>query len=231
MATISVVIPTWRRGVELLSRTVESLHNQSNPPDEILIVDMNTKPDEALGELDITTYIHKPSDQFSLSRGFNIGIKHTRENDYILCTGAEMMFSPNYFAELEAIMDDKTMAIGPCGFLPKNTDYSGDWDSLVKQVIVGSASKVSPGTFQCVHRDWWFKVHGYDETLPFAYVDSDIVQRGAMGGLARKSLSWQEVQVLHQWHEPSELVSKLGGALSYVTKNKTVIRNPNGWGQ
>lgn len=229
--TISVVIPTWKRGIEMLARTVNSLVSQTSPPDEILIVDMNKRRDDEIGKLPITTYVHAPSATFSLSRGFNIGIKRTRENGYILCTGAEMMFSPNYFEELKSIIDSRIMVIGTCGFLPEDVDYNADWDELVERIIEGSASKVSPGTFQCASRDWWLRVRGYDESLKFAYVDSDIVQRGFMDGLERKAILWSVAQVLHQWHEPSELVSKLGGRLDYVMKNKSVMRNPNGWGE
>lgn len=239
---LSVVIPIWNRYADLLDRTLYTLANQSMPPHEIIVSDTSSDENYSKNIIDVISkyaqvwYFHNPLKEFSLSRSFNIGIKQTHlESKYILCTGAEMLFSENYLEELLKVMDDGKFAWGACGFLKEDTKYPDylfeDWPKLLAQIVPNTMAKVSPGTLQCAVRSWWFRVHGYDESLPFAYVDSDIVQRSTLSALERVTVSAEIAQVLHQWHEKSELVRKLGGTLRYVMDNKEIVRNPNGWGE
>jgi len=239
-AQLSVVIPTWNRRVNLLKRTLYTLVNQSMPPTEIIVSDTSSDEkcikDAKSLERDCIRVIHNPLPTFSLSRSFNIGIKHTsEESEYILCTGAEMLFGNDFLQKLFVSMDETKFAVGCCGFLPKDTKYPDSltigWHKLLAQVIPNTSNKMSPGTFQCASRAWWFKVRGYDEKLPFAFVDSDILQRGKMSGLKRIEVGYNVAQVLHQWHETSDLVGKLGGDLKYVKAQASAVRNPSGWGE
>jgi len=237
---LSVVIPIWNRYADLLDRTLYTLANQSLTPYEIIVSDTSSSENytksilSVISKYDIVRHIHNPLPAFSLSRSFNIGIKHA-EAEYVLCTGAEMLFSKNYLEELLKIMDSGRFAWGACGFLKADTKYPsdlfGDWSKLIAQIVPGTMAKMSPGTFQCAPRSWWFEIHGYDEQLPFAYVDSDIVRRGTLSTLKRATISAKIAQVLHQWHKKSDLVGKLGGTLKDVMDNNKVVKNPDGWGE
>ncbi len=238
---LSIVIPIWNRYADLLDRTLYTLVNQLLPPHEIIISDTSssesyTKSIKAVtSKYDLAQHIHNPLPAFSLSHSLNIGLKHT-ESEYILCTGAEMLFSQNYLKELSKIATDNVFMWSACGFLQKNTKYPGDifgdWKKLLAQIISGSMSKMSPGTFHGAPRSWWFKIRGYDEQFPFAYMDSDIIRRATIdSAIQRGAVRANVAQVLHQWHEKSDLVGKLGGTYAQVKAQVGIIRNPDGWGE
>ena len=235
---ISVVIPIWNRCADLLDRTLYTLVNQSMLPHEIIVSDTSSIKKytkdvrSAASKYETVQHIHSPLETFSLSRSFNVGIRNTYEkSEYILCSGAEMLFSSEFLEKLFVSMDDTRFAVGCCGFLPKDTEYPDNlaWSELSAQVIPNTFRKMSPGAFQCASRSWWFKVRGYDEKLPFAFVDTNILQCSRTSGLKRIVMDYDTAQTLHQWHEPSELVKKLGGELEYALDTK-VIRNLDGWG-
>lgn len=229
--SLSVVTLTWKREPIRLRRLVASLLRQTRIPNEIIIVD-GSPGDPYLGIIAKRTRIlAAPIEQFSLSKLFNYGIKRA-SGDYIMTCGAEMLFSPTFLEHMMPMIDETHMGVGGCGFLTEDTDYDvPDWLSLWAQVIPGTAAKMSPGAFQIISRDWWHKVRGYDETLPFAFVDSDILQRSRADGMIRVQLRPTQVQVMHQWHPTSELVAKLGGDYKYVKQNTSIVRNLDGWGE
>ena len=236
---LSIVIPIWNRYADLLDRTLYTLVNQSLPPHEIIVSDTSsdenyTKSIETItAKYDIVQHIHNPLKTFNLGRSHNIGIKHT-ESEYILCTGAEMLFSQNYLEELSKIAASNVFMWSACGFLQKDTKYPDNifagWQELLAQIIPGSMGKMSPGTLHGAPRSWWFEVHGYDEQFPFAYTDSDIIRRATIDTIERGAVRADTAQVLHQWHKKSNLIGKLGGTYAEVIAMDGEARNLDGWG-
>ena len=229
------------RDVKYLDNMIYSLYLNDT---QVVVVDMNEKEVEREKVRSVVEEfkgirIEAPI-PFSLSRGFNIGIRNSPESKYLLCTGAEMVFSPGVVetivGKLNSSKKEYAMVVSVCGFLPEGIEVTRDkvqfhWEELKESIILGSNIKMSPGTFQATMREWLFKIRGYDEGLPFAFVDSDILRRANVDGLPRGGLRWKEGQVLHQWHPTSELIGKLGGTLKYVEGNNNVIRNLSGWGE
>jgi len=237
----SIVLSTWKRPLALLGHTLFCLTHQSLPPLEIIVVDLNDD-DTSIPIRDVCNWYHArrvsaPLGRFHLSRAQNVGIKRTSEEaDFVLCTGLEMMFSQNYLSTLATLMAPDRLALGVCGCLEEHVEVPDDpfseWDRLVASVEHTSKNQMSPGTLQCASRDWWFKVHGYDESLLFAFTDSDIIRRSWLDGLKPICFGWDKVQVIHQWHPPSELIYKDGSRLlSVIQRDMTIIRNPDGWGE
>ena len=239
---LSVVFPIWKRPLHPLRHTLVCLVNQSLPPMEVIVVNLEPEWEDAQKIKQVCDFygarhIYRPLGAFHLSRAQNIGIKNSSEDaDYVLCTGLEMMFSKNYFETLATLMAPDRLALGVCGVLEEHVqvpdDPFADWDSLVAQVEHTSKNQVSPGTLQCASRDWWFKVHGYDEALMFAFTDSDLIRRSWLDKLQPICFRWEQVQVIHQWHPPSDLFYKDGSRLlDVIQRDDTIVRNHDEWGE
>ena len=234
---ISIVIPAWNSEAKVLERMLYTLANQSRLPFEIVVVDGAPGYLCALcSDYPLLRIIEAPVEEFSLSKLFNYGIKRVHEDvEYVMTTGVDRLFSQSYLEEATKYITPRSMLWNACGFLKGPVNLSGDifarWDAICDHIIPGSQGKISPGTLLIVHRDWWFRVRGYDEDFAFAFLDSDITARGRMSGLGRPGVPWRKAQVLHQWHPPSPLVARLGGTLAEIRKKTSVVRNLDGWGE
>lgn len=247
MAELSVVMMTWNRPGEILNYALGTLAMQFTKPYEVLVVDAGptpendidhyVKPHRVHGGLDVWT-IERTMPEFNLSQGINIGIKATDPGvDYVMTTCPEMLFSRNFVDRVLGLMETDTFLSTPCGFLPEGIeiDYRDFYeDRLLFDELAGlvdKPKKPSIGAVLVAPRSWWFRSRGYDEeNYPFAYADSDVVRRARMSGLRWRILPWHYAQVLHVWHEPSELASELGGTIPDESETDWV-RNPDGWGE
>lgn len=244
MATYSIVFNIWRRSTDLLARSLYCWQNQTYPPFEIIVVDLNDdgvevkKVGKVLYHFPLARHVTRPLSRYNFSRGQNIGIKATSPDaDYVLCTGLELMFSANYLAELETIMSPTRLALGITGLLPEKVDIPAEpfseWDRLVNSTEHTSKNQMSPGTLQCASRDWWFKIRGYDESIPYTFSDSDIIRRAWLDEPRLQPLcfGWDRAQVIHQWHLRPSFDNLPTRTLESIQRDMTVVRNPNGWGQ
>ena len=232
---ISVVVPTWGQSTVLLKRMLYTLVNQTQPPLEVIIVDGGPSESHNVQALasGIVRVIKAHIPQFNLSRLFNIGIRRAR-GEYIMTTGNDRLLSKNFLEVASRSVSHRGMLGGTWGMLRKNANLSGDifdrWAAICSCVIPDSTGKVNPGSFQIASKDWFCKVRGFDETMPFAYVDSDITGRAVRSGLFRPGYSYKEAQLLHQWHKPSPLVASLGVTLAEFREKGGIVRNPDEWG-
>jgi GT2 family glycosyltransferase len=245
--SISVVTLTWNKEPERLRNLLWTLVHQTRPPNEIVIVDGN---DDALKQQDTVDaaipftkfqgievkIILAHMDSFNLSKGINIGIKQTAEEmDTVITTGVDMLFGPNMIEEIAFRTQLVSIVMSQCGFLIEGThvpeDVYSTWDKLCGWIEPNPPEKIVSGAFMAAPRKWWHYIRGYDEKrYPFAYADSDIWIRAEQSKLDFEFIYWDKAQILHHWHEKSELVSKLGG-IHPKGLDLGVIRNLNGWGE
>ena len=240
-SSYSIVTLIWKRSATLLYRLLATLSLQTLPPAEIIVSDNNPDDDEAatIKELcdgfPLARYIHTPMDEFHASRGVNIGIKATwPDADYVAVCGSEMLYSENYLAELDKVMTPEHFTHMLCGTMQDvaiSADPHREWDRLCKAIVPKSNTVISPGTFMCASRDWWFKVRGSDEGIYFLLFDVDFVHRANLSGLEKLWLPWDVAQALHQYHPPSPLFySSRGKWYPQVLGDKSIVRNSESWG-
>jgi hypothetical protein len=182
----------------------------------------------------LVRYIRAPLPSFSLSRSINIGIKNTSGVRFVMATGFEMIFSRGVLRHIVENSTDGTICFAPCGFLREGhpiTDRPWDtWADYLEYVSPSPPKPISWGTLLFAARDWWFKIHGYDEEHhPFNYADSDIAMRAKIDGLDLIAVPWDKEQVLHQWHVLSTQYHSVKS--DFPNSAWGIVRNRNGWGE
>ena len=233
---LSIVVPIWNQSTIALKRMLYTLVSQTKPPLEIVIVDGGPDGRHNVSELcgGIVRIIKAYMPEFNLSRLFNIGIKRAR-GEYIMTTGNDRLFSQSFLEIAGRYISHQGMLGSTWGMLRENTDLSGDifsrWGEICSCVIPGSVGKLNPGSLQITGKDWFHKVRGFDEAMPFAYTDSDIQTRATLDGLHKPGIPYTDAQILHQWHPESPLVASLGTTLAEFRQKTGIIRNPDGWGE
>ena len=241
-APLSVVFMTWNRNGQRLRNILASLCiYQSLKPLEVITVDTSIESDiakrnrETAAEFPDVKYIARPSETFNKCWALNVGIKATSPKaEFIMCTDVDEMFSYTYIETALQFLrrQDNVFLLSEVGFLGQTADIKepfsdGNWDRLCANVIKrGWAS----GTIQAAKREWWFKVHGYDERFSggLGHMDSDLGNRARKGGLTPLCIPFKRAQALHQWHRRSPLKLK---TRKFYSGANPVVANPNGWGE
>lgn len=238
--TLAIVTLVYNRDPKLLRNFLLTLEHQTVSVPAI-VVDSGTDHKAATEELcaahDFVELIQVPRSPFSMSWGFNVGIK-AATTDYIMTIGSCMMLSSNYTETVLLRMCKNGAVTGGVGFLRESADLSdviADWEKLcgtLNPKLRYGAGSIAAAIGSCfvIHRDGWFKVRGYNEALPFAYADSCLVRRTKLSGITRAAITFEKAQLLHQWHPVSPLVSQLGGSIKQMQETPAVC-NPGGWGE
>lgn len=237
MITIATLVHD--REPKFLRNLLHTLEHQTTPISAV-VVDSGTKYQEATEELcasyDFVELIQAPR-PFSLSWGINVGIKAANA-DYVMAIGSCMMLSSNYTEVLLSRVHRDRFISGVRGSLRESAkldDVVADWEKLCGTLDpklprgIGSIGHTVGACF-LLHRDQWLKLRGYNEVLRFAYADSCLIRRIKLAGLEGCIISFEEAQLLHQWHPKSPLISKLGGTLKQV-REAPMVCNPGGWGE
>ena len=84
---------------------------------------------------------------------------------------------------------------------------------------------------QVARTDWWYKVHGYDETLAdgLGSMDSDLWFRARSAGMKILRMPFANATAaLHQWHPPSHMKGALYDAMTRT--GTPLVRNTEDWG-
>lgn len=245
---ISFVATYYERNPRPLENCLLTLDFQTVPPLEVIVVDQNTRKPKQLEVRSVcdrysAKYILATRKAFNMSWAFNVGIKAAKGN-YIVCIGAEMLFSHNYVEVITEMMTPDIFLSSHCGFLQQGRDLGGilgNWAELCDSARARSEKGVLPdsppgrviGGFQGAHRDWWHKVRGYNEKLPLAWTDSNLERRAKESGLRQDRVHFEKAQMLHPWHQRSLLVSRTmrvrGSKEEYLTS--PIVCNPDEWGE
>lgn len=237
---LAIVTLVYNRHPKFLHNFLLTLEHQTiSVP--VIVVDSGTDHKAATEELcatyDFAELVQVPRSPFSMSWGFNVGIKAATA-DYIMTIGSCMMLSTNYTEIVLSRMCKEGVVTGGVGFLPEGADLSNviaDWEKL--RGTLNPSLKYGPrsiaasiGSCFVIHRDGWYKIRGYNEALPFAYADSCLVRRTKMVGITRAAIAFEKAQLLHQWHPGSPLLSPLGGSIQQM-QSAPAVCNPGGWGE
>lgn len=237
---ISVVIMTWNRAGQRATNLLSSLLlHQEEPVSEVVLVDTSNDPDVAQDivlrtrEFDRCKLVQMPRDNLYKSWAFNIGIK-AAQSEYIATTDIDFMFGADMVKHLKRRMGRNKLVLAEPMRLPKDADVAdpfakGRFSKLCREGRWWGKTG-GPGTLQCAHHDWWFKVHGYDERYAegLGGMDDDVIRRAKRDGMKIGRLPFEECRALHQWHPVSELKDYLSGV--DFAKGDVVV-NPDGWGK
>jgi GT2 family glycosyltransferase len=209
-------------------------------PIEIIVVDTNPpeRSDDILGiaklcsAFPLVRVIRAPNYGFNLSLGINVGIKRTSEcADYVMATCIDLIFPPATIENVLSIMAKDAIGFSYCGRMVKIREFPDDpwlhWNELLSFVEFNPPPNYSLGAIIVASREWWFKVHGYDEeNYPFGCADADLSRRATADGLRTVVLSWENGQILHKPHGRTSIVGKIN-----QVDGRIVVRNRNGWGE
>ena len=235
---ISLVLPTYNRDKERLDRLLTTVEWQAQPFLEVFVVDASTDPEvqsqnrKTCGRRAVHLSLSLPEINFPLM--YNLGIKHTSSHaDYIACTNCDMLFSPNFTSVMSSLLGDGVeFARSQAALLPPDANYDDfgtkeSWDYLLS--ISKRKFELGHGVL-CAPRDWWFHVHGFDESLSggLGVFDGDVRKRAHKYGLKLGHTFFEDAPILHQWHPKSPM--KHHNQLKR-DDDPPIVKNPSGWGE
>lgn len=232
-ALITCVAGVKNRGGKQIANWFGSVVAQTELPD-IIVVDYGSEP-PAIPSL-VWWYFLSPTrtrvirvetdtEHWSESRALNIGIRHA-ETEYVMTTNADLIYEPGFVAAVVAQLrkNDQSLVLADRYDLNK----AGD--------VIGKAPGCHKGTCIATRRDWFEKVHGFDERyVGWGFCDIDLVERAATDGLEIVKMD-DEMKVYHQWHPHfTQTEPWAAEALAANTRIHAefgpVVRNPDGWGE
>lgn len=239
---LTIATAIYQLPIEDQSRQLWQLTHQTVRPLEIIVI--SASPDsqyramvrETLEKFDLVRVIDAPQyGTFGSSYCANVAIKHSNPAAQFLCfLGAGLLFNETSIEALGERMDKHSICEAQMALLP--ADYEiGEietlwqrWDDLVEHLDPYSRTlSFAPGSLTCASRDWYFKVHGFDEiNYPMAYNDSDMHRRARLSGLNLRIVPWGKMQMVHIIHPRRYALP------AYPDGHETnIIANGEHWGE
>ena len=184
--------------------------------------------------------------KWSLSHATNLVIKQT-SSEYVLCTGMDLMLSPNYIRKGMSRLSKRprqiivtTMFESPEGLI---TDFieQPDMDELrdKSQAIYRKKSwphTMNPGINMGL-KEYYERIRGYDERFTlWGHEDDDFIKRMELSGL-KIGDSHPDIYCIHQYHpmerqlEPEKFMHVVQRNRDILKFDHSIIRNPSGWGK
>ena len=174
------------------------------------------------------------------SRALNIGIQAAR-GELVFCTDADMIFAPNFVAQLlvQAAShggERGALVVAPCFDLPEGAADRLAEVADFQDLRLAAARRETNGTGACqvASRAFFEAVRGYDEAFQYwGAEDDDLAHRAARYGLTRVSLG-AEVAMLHQWHptmKHDRPWQRFRNKWRYKLTRWRVVKNRAGWGR
>ena len=251
----TVVVPLRNRWGVPLRNCLRSIVLQTRPPDELIIADYGSTPENHQKALKITAEFKPTVYRFQAAGGpwnrstaRNIGIRRSR-GEYVTCLDADLIMAPRVLEKVALIHSSrpdvylisrvrrlKNLAIDPDALeLPR--DYRRLREAPFYQLSEGWGGLMSAS------KQWFFKVRGFDERFRgWGWEDVDLwkrARRDQMHCLRLDDFGWDDCEVYHQYHPNEYLrVEREGGAeLQQVLRNeemtqrgRSIIRNDEDWG-
>lgn len=202
---LSAIIVAYKTPAELAA-AVASLHAQSQPPDEIIIVDNGAPDGEPVGPLAELggARIERPSRNLGYGAGCNLGIRAASGDD-LLVLNADVVLSATASAAMVAHLhsDSRIAVVGPRIFSGGEVQLSARAFPSLRTGLLGRRSPLTrllirarhyPAEFKDPHRgggpvDWvsgacmlirrsaFEKVGGFDEGYWMYWEDADLCLR------------------------------------------------------
>lgn len=227
-----------------------SLFWQDNKDVEVVIADGGSDNYKELCDyanlhidLHMRVISHPIGDAFLRALLNNVGVRHSK-GEYILATDADMIFRRDFTKVIiqntskDCILESRTFHMTQ---RRTNEIHNGIIDPYANfdDCKIGSRGTGrftgSPGGCQCMHRDNWDQLRGYNEKyIGWGSEDRDLLKRAKLLGLKEK---WtgkiaSEGMILHQWH-----YQDMKRDLAFQESNKKILEavnvarvNQNGWG-
>lgn len=186
---------------------------------------------------------HKIGDVFLRSLLNNVGVRNAT-TPYIMTTDVDMLFARGFVGTLTSLLEEKCFVESRTMYIKSHIMkefYAGKHDPYenVDCLKRGRIKKrTTAGGCQCMHKDSWAKVRGFDETYyGWGSEDYDLYTRSKRAGLKIKWMgeSREAIELFHQHH--SHGTERLKQNLAYQAENKKRLArigknavNPNGWG-
>ena len=184
--------------------------------------------------------------QFKIGKDFhktllnNIAIRSC-QTDYIATTDVDILFGPKFMACVSELLSPNVMVESRVMYWKEpmaKLVYEGIKNPYndISGCKVGRIKKrTTPGAIQCMSKQSWEKLRGYDENyIGWGSEDYDLVVRAKMAKIKTKWLgeSTESIMAFHQPH-----ARDVKSDLAYQEKNKKILDavktyqvNPNGWG-
>ena len=243
--SLSVIVPVRDRSGVRLENCLRSIRwQQVDQADvEIVISDFGSARDHARSVDQLAaTYgcqVRRVATRevWNKSRALNIGIR-AATGAHILCTDADMIFAPTFFAVLLAAhrrAGDRSFVVCRCHDLPQSLALRAWREADFAPLRARAALRQTFGTGACqsAARSFFGRLQGYDEKyLVWGKEDTDMLVRAVRYGL---TLTWidGETAMLHQWHrkrkDEAQFFWTLNRLRFALTKHR-LVKNSANWG-
>jgi len=243
--SLSIVSMTWNRSGPRLRNLLNSLLVFQNlKPLEFIVVDTSTdskslsQSKSIVAQFPAARLIHFTQSSFNKCQALNVGIRATNPDvECIACVDVDFIFSPNLVQAAMTRLESDTQnsfVMVEARRLPKTLDlakFGGDTDELQELGLRPWGPSRGRGSFQAAPRNWWFKVHGFDENFKggLGGMDTDMAFRAEHDPEIQVTwIKFAEAQAYHQWHS----YSKLRKVTEHLTRrHPDIVKNEDGWGQ
>jgi len=220
----SVVISIRNRYNKSLHNCLESLQKQTLPNTEIIIADHGSNLEykkilRFLEPFDCNTYYFPTRSTWSSSIARNMGIRRALA-DHVLSLDADLILEPETLRLLYNCHKENpnSLIVNRLHYLPE-----------------GEQSKPGVGAVMSAPREWWHKVHGFDERMHgWGGPDSDLWKRAELDGMKRIIA---KAKIYHQPHPPTKYKQRRGFYYFLYRVNRfiwrfdqSIIRNNENWG-
>jgi len=228
---------------------IKSLQWQDFTDFEVLIVDGGSDNYEDIkkwvesydGKIPIKIIQYKIGEEWHKTLLNNVGIRSCN-TEYIATTDVDILFDHRFVNTVMPLLKFDTMIESRTMYWKDYTVakiYSGKLDPYnnIDGCKIGRIKKrTTPGGFQCLHRDQWNKLRGYNEEEIIGWGSED-VELLARVKMAKIKINWlgeniNDIMLFHQPHTTNIIEN-----LKSQEKNKRVLNsvnrfwaNHNGWG-
>lgn len=205
--------------------------------------DLRTYFKEAKSEIPMRITQLVIGEAFERSRLNNVGVRHAK-GEFIMTTDVDMLYAPTFIqavmdkAALGKLVESRTQYLrGSAAKMVYDGKYL-PWSEINEQKPgrIGRIKKrTTAGGCQCMHKDDWNKIRGFDESyVGWGSEDQDLLERAKFAKIKPIWLGENnDCKLFHQPHT-KESVKK---DLEYQEENKRRLAhikeyqvNPNGWG-
>ena len=236
LSSLTVVTMLHTRSLDHLRWQLWSLDKQTVNVDSIIVATGNNEQAvKRVCDAYPCRILFRPQHTLRRAWALNIGIQQA-QTEYVACVDVDFVFSPN-FCEVAL---NKLQEYGLVMCQPMSLSKSfpvfrllAQWERWLPRNMPAENGVPWPGAFQAAHRDWWHKVHGYDERYMLSGMDDDLQFRAHMDGLKKYWIPFDMAQALHQWHEVSSERYSDASDLMLIGEvgRQIMVNRRRGWGE
>ena len=210
MHTVVIATKDLKRGNRDIRRLKWQVLSLSRSDVQVLVVDGSHKSEHRLIESLLkgtdAELVYRPQGILNLPKLWNYGVS-IAAYDRILISGADFLYAPDFFEQVQTVHDPRQLTMCMCHALPnigitasRVRGWNWNWDHI--EVFFKENPRHANGSR--------FAVKALFEDVPF---DERMEKLGGMDNLqdykckakGYKTLWWEQKLVLHQWHPTSRL--------------------------